>query len=69
MREALKAPIAPMPLDWEGLSTERVGTAPKPPPVATANWIGRLFGRPEPTLYQRCLAVHIISASKFGALH
>jgi hypothetical protein len=28
----------------------------------------RLFGRKTPTLYQRCLAVHILSAGERGAL-
>ena len=30
--------------------------------------LARLFGRTKPTTYQRCLAVHIASASNYGAL-
>jgi hypothetical protein len=69
MREALKAPT---PLGWERPSSEFEGQVPKPPASSTtppAGWIGRLFNKPEPTLFQRCLAVHIITASKMGALH
>lgn len=30
--------------------------------------VSRFFGRRQPTLFHRCLAVHIISASQTGAL-
>jgi hypothetical protein len=36
---------------------------------AAARWsLKRLFARKQPTLYQRCLAVHIHHASKYSSL-
>jgi hypothetical protein len=70
MREALKAPT---PLGWAQISPEFQSQIPKPPASSTTppatGWFGRLFNKPEPTLFQRCLAVHIIMASQRGALH
>jgi hypothetical protein len=32
------------------------------------SWLGRLFSRPQPTTFQRCLAVHMHFAKNPGAL-
>lgn len=42
-----------------------------PTPAATPHpsLLGRLFHRPEPTFYQRCLAVHIHFASENSGMH
>jgi hypothetical protein len=57
------APVrAPMP------RTEEV----KARPLAAAgrpSLVGRLFRRSEPTIFQRCLAVHIHHASESGGMH
>jgi hypothetical protein len=39
-----------------------------PPQARPPKLITRLFGRRKPTLFHRCLAVHLISASHPGAL-
>jgi hypothetical protein len=70
MRETFKGPV---PLGWGRISSEFESQVSKPPTSSTTpptvGWIGRLFHKPEPTLFQRCLAVHIIAASQRGALH
>ncbi len=65
MRESFKA-LRP---GWEGVAVATV--AARLPPVTASpppHWIGRLFNRREPTLFQRCLALHIANASEIGAL-
>jgi hypothetical protein len=44
---------------------KRSAHAPPAPPIP---WIRRWFARPEPSAYQRCLAVHIHFAGPRSAL-
>jgi hypothetical protein len=39
-----------------------------PPLRQRSSWLGRWLGRPEPTTYQRCLAIHIHFAGPHSAL-
>ena len=64
MRESLKVV---QPGGWEGVAVATIAAklpprAANPPP----RWIGRLLHRREPTLFQRCLALHIANASEIG---
>lgn len=38
-------------------------------PATRPSLVGRLFRRQEPTIFQRCLAVHIHYASESGGMH
>ena len=35
----------------------------------SAGWMHRIFARPEPTTFQKCLAVHMASAAPRSAMH
>ena len=52
-----------MPAQWP------VSNASQERPQQPVWKIGRWFGRRPPTLFQRCLAVHIHNASKQNSLH
>ena len=40
--------------------------AASPPKLPKRSWLGRLMGRrPEPTLFHRCLAIHIAGATEW----
>lgn len=55
-----------------GALVSRTDEAPKVRPLTGAarpSLVGRLFHRPEPTIFQRCLAVHIHHASESGGMH
>jgi hypothetical protein len=41
----------------------------KPAATPRSSLMGRLFRRREPTIFQRCLAVHIHHAGQNGAMH
>jgi hypothetical protein len=53
------------------MAAERL-TPRMPAPAALAvprgSWLGRLLGRNPPTVYHRCLAVHIHHAARTSAL-
>jgi hypothetical protein len=53
------------------LSSHRQEPAKVRPLIAETrqSLMGRLFRRPEPTIFQRCLAVHIHHASDSGGMH
>ena len=61
-----------LPGGWEGKTSVPMASSPphktmlKPSSLWAERWLRR---RPQPTLFQRCLALHIINASRTGALH
>ena len=46
----------------------RVSETRRPPQPARSPFVSRWLGRREPTLYERCLAVHIYNAGPRSAL-